>query len=242
MGNGWVLFTGADGNEYAKECECGLNEAERQNNKLKFANIPVAYREVSLKDIKVTMYSKEESKNGIKAILTSVKYWLDKLDEMKDYGQGLYLWSNEKGSGKTMTATAIANELMNRKEKVKFATSMQIINEIKASWNKEDGVSESKLLRDLSDVDFLVIDDFGTEQVKDWIGERFYQIINTRYIEKKITIFTSNCVINELGYDERITNRITERCFKLHFPEESVRNYLGKIKEQEMRGYLHGAM
>lgn len=234
-GSGWVLFIGEDGNEYARECECGLNERERENNKLKFANVPYVYREAKMKDIKMSLYAKQESKNVIKAILTSVKWWLDHLEDMEERGQGLYMWSEVKGSGKTLTASALANELMNTyKKKVKFATSMQIITEIKGSWDKESGVSESKLLRDLAEVDFLVIDDFGTEKAKDWVSERFYQIINSRYIERKVTIFTSNTVINRLEYDDRITNRITERCFNIHFPEESVRTYIAKMNEKEL--------
>lgn len=234
-GSGWRLFIGEDGNEYAQECECGLNERERERNKLRFANVPEMYRETKMKDIKASLYVKEDSKNAIKSILTSIKWWLDHLEDMEERGQGLYFWSKTKGCGKTMTAAALTNELSNtHKKKVKFSTSMQIINEIKASWDKEEGISESRLLKDLADVEYLVIDDFGTEQAKDWVAERFYQIINSRYIERRITIFTSNEVISELDYDERITNRILERCFKIHFPEESVRSYIAKINEQEL--------
>lgn len=193
------------------------------------------YGEITLKDVKASMYGKDNSRQSIKVILSSIKYWLDHLDVMKEEGRGLYMWSEEKGTGKTMTAVALANMLMSQGERVKFATSMQIISEIKNSWNKENETTESQLIYDLSNVDFLVIDDFGTEAVKEWISEKFYSIINTRYVEKKVTIFTSNCVINDLAYDERIVNRIAERSFKLHFPEESVRTYIGQIKQEQMQ-------
>lgn len=229
-----MLYDDERGYTYAKECECGLAEEERQKNKLKFANIPKMYGDITLRDVKASMYSKDNSRQAIKIILSSIKYWLEHLDVMKEEGRGLFLWSQEKGTGKTMTAVALANMLMSQGERVKFATSMQIIAEIKRSWDKESNTSESQLIYDLSTVDFLVIDDFGTETVKDWISERFYNIINARYVEKKITIFTSNNVINQLDYDERILNRIAERSFKLHFPEESVRAYIGQLKQEEM--------
>jgi len=234
--SGWRFFI-KDGLDYAEPCECGINEREREKNKLKFASVPYMYRETKMKDIKLSLYATQDSKQMIKAILTSLKWWIEHLEDMEDRGQGLYFWSITKGSGKTMTAAALCNELMNEhKKQVKFATSMQIIAEIRASWDKESGTSESRLLRDLADVDYLIIDDFGTEKVKDWIEERFYQIINTRYTDKKITIFTSNSVISKLDYDERITNRIKERCFNIHFPEESVRTYISKMNEQELKG------
>ena len=71
----------------------------------------------------------------------------------------------------------------------------------------------------LTTVEVLVIDDFGAETHKDWIDDRFYQIINTRYVNKLITIFTSNDSLTNTDYDDRITSRIVERSFLLHFPE-----------------------
>ena len=111
---------------------------------------------------------------------------------------------------------------------------MQILNEIKSSWGKDNNMSESRLLDDLANTEILIIDDFGTEQVKDWISERFYQIINSRYVDKKVTIFTSNLPLDELQYDERITNRIKERTFRIPFPEESVRDIIAEKNMKEL--------
>ena len=157
---------------------------------------------------------------------------------------GLYLYSGTKGSGKTRMAASIANELIKTKRlQVKFAGSMQIVNEIKATWDDRDR-SESKLLTALASVQVLVIDDFGTELPKDWIGERFYSIINGRYQDKLITILTSNMSLSDLRYDDRITNRIKERTFQLHFPEESVRDLIAEQNRKAlirgMRGDNHG--
>ena len=87
-------------------------------------------------------------------------------------------------------------------------------------------MSEHQLLEDLSKAEVLIIDDFGIEKVKDWIEEKLYHVINARYINRLITIFTSNLPIEDLEYDERITNRIKEKCFPLAFPDESIRDYI----------------
>lgn len=225
-GLGWVFV---DFNT-VKECECGLLEKERQNSKLKFANIPETYRSITLKDFRLNYYNRD-NKNVARAIADAVKYWLSHLSEMEENGKGLYLWSKTKGSGKTMLATAIANELIDgRNKRVKFATSLDILGEIKASWDRESQSFESQLLKDLQDVPYLVIDDFGTERATDWAGEKFYQIINGRYVNKLITIFTSNQDLKRLKYDDRISNRIIERCYLLHFPEESVREVKAEIE------------
>ena len=77
-------------------------------------------------------------------------------------------------------AANIANEMVRTyRMQVKFTGSMQIINGLRPHGMMDDR-SESDLLRALSTVQVLVIDDFGTELPKDWIGERFYSIINGR--------------------------------------------------------------
>lgn len=92
-------------------------------------------------------------------------------------GMGLYFYSNCKGSEKTRMVTSIANELIYEQNmSVKFATSVQIINEIKASWDKEEGMSEHQLLDDLAKAEVLITDDFGMETVRDWIAEKIYQM------------------------------------------------------------------
>ena len=133
-------------------------------------------------------------------------------------------------------AVSLANELMDKGIQVKFATSLQILAEIKKSWDKNSEYqSESERINQLSTTEVLIIDDFDVEQGgKAWISERFYQIINSRYMDKKVTIYTSNSGIESLGYDDRIVNRIKERSFVLPFPEESVRDKIAKENMNEL--------
>lgn len=226
---GWVFYRDEKGYEYAKECECGIRQRQIQKSKLKFAAIPVNYADVKLKDMTMRYYQKSESKSTFKSIADFIKIYLEYLDKYVDAGKGIYFWSNTKGSGKTMLATALANELINKhKRSVKFATSLDILDEIRATYDNHNEDRESKLLNDLVSAEFLVIDDFGTERASDWAGEKFYQIVNKRYMNKKVTFYTSNFDLKTLKYDDRIQSRIRERSFIVHFPEESVREVKAK--------------
>ena len=40
--------------------------------------------------------------------------------------------------------------------------------------------------------DLLVLDDLGAEKTSEWVEETMNLIVNTRYNEKRLTIFTSN--------------------------------------------------
>lgn len=230
-----IILYDKDGYTYTRECSCGMLKKERVDSKLKFADLPEAFKDMKLSNFRSDVYDLEESRKVIDINLKAVKYWLENIEEMKKKGMGLYFYSQTKGSGKTRLASSIANELIIKQNiTVKFTTTVQLIDEIKATWDASYDITEHQLLKDLSKTEVLIIDDFGVEEAKNWIMERFYQIINNRYISNLITIFTSNMNINMIGYGDRITNRIKERCYTLAFPEESVRDKIYKRNMAEL--------
>ena len=85
----------------------------------------------------------------------------------------------------------------------------------------------------------LVIDDIGVEQPKDWVNERFYNIINGRMIEKRITIFTSNYRMDDLKLDDRIVNRIEKMALPIEFPAESIRSAIARKENSDLLRRLY---
>lgn len=238
-GSGWIYYT-ENGYEFGKKCDCW--DKMVASRRLQFAELPEVFKDVKLSGFNLQIYRTIESRNLIAVAAKSVKYYLDNFEAMKTGGMGLYLHSATKGSGKTRMAVGIANELL-KIHQVKFAGSTTIIKEIKRTWNKkpnEDGETESQLLDSLAAVDVLIIDDFGTETPTGWVNDKFYQIINDRYVARKVTIFTSNSALKQLEYDDRITNRINERTYQIAFPEESVRDYIAEKNNQELINNLKG--
>ena len=208
-------------------------------NQLQFAEMPDMYKECRFSNMKSSVYQLPESKEIFIQAAKAVKYWLENIQQMQKQGIGLYIYSNTKGSGKTRLVCSMANEMIEKHQKpVKFTTSLRILDEIKNTWGNK-GNAEGKLIEDLSRTEILIIDDFGADSGKDWINERFYSIINGRYVDRKVTIFTSNCQIAELKYDERITNRILERSLEIPFPEESVREHIAQHIRVEMIQGMH---
>lgn len=210
-----------------KRCECWNKELNRRRKS--FASIPETFEDCRLSNFDLSLYKDRQSKQIIEGAIEIVHMWFDMLDDMKQRGLGLYLFSDTKGSGKTRMAASIANELMlEHNMQVKFSTAARILTEIRDTYNKESTHTESKLLDDLANSSVLVIDDFGTEKVTDWANEKVYEIINDRYVAKKITIFTSNICVKDLQYNARIKNRVQERVVEVQFPEESIRDYIAE--------------
>lgn len=232
---GYITYKDESGREIAKECSCGYWERRIKGARKEFADIPAAFSSVRLENFVKSVYRNPESQKQIITVAKGVKYWLDNLNKMKNNGIGLYFYSTTKGSGKTRLAASVANELIDKhNQSVKFATSPEIIQEIRRSWD-EKTLSESELMHSLKICEILIIDDFGIELDRQWINDKFYEIINDRYVNKRITIYTSNYPPGRLKYDERIINRLEERSLVLHFPEESVRKH---IADEHMRDML----
>lgn len=236
-GDEWVSYL--DENDIVRARPCTCQKKAIMSRRLRFAEIPEAFRGMELKTFRSDIYRKPESRREISDACRLIKAYLDDFENQKEKGMGLYIWSKTKGSGKTRIAAGIANELL-KKYPVKFAVSLTILQEIKNTWRRDAEYSESRLLEALGTAEVLIIDDFGVEAPAGWINDKFYQIINERYINRKVTIFTSNEPLTDLQYDSRITNRINERVYQIAFPEESVRTYIAEQRQNELLEMVRG--
>lgn len=208
--------------------------------RIHFAELPDAFKGMTLQSFDLCVYS-EKGQMIARMACGIIKEYLKSFKKAKEDGVGIYIFSAAKGSGKTRMAASIANELMhNHDTTVKFATSTKILNEIRRTYDRETDMTESRLLDALATVDVLIIDDFGTEKVTEWVQDKFYEIINSRYIGKKVTMFTSNQNLDMLQYDDRITSRIKEMCYLVYFPEESVRDRIAEKNMREMISKVTG--
>lgn len=238
--NGFIWVKDENGCDWAKPCICRKEKIE--NKRISFANLPEAFKGMMLENFHNDIYRQDKSRKDINILLKAIRLYLDQIESHKGTGKGLYIYSDEKGSGKTRMAASIANELMkNHDTKVKFATSSRIVQEIRSTFDKETRtITQTELIAALQMTEVLIIDDFGIEKISGFVNENFYNIINERYNSKRITIYTSNYALNDLPYEDRIKSRVKETSFIMHFPEESVRDYIADHDNAEMIKSLRG--
>ena len=236
---GYIIVTDDKGYEHAERCDCGYLKAQKIELQKKFSNVPEAYKDVRLR----THFHKDyySDQKTIDTAIKTVEYWRDNYQRMLADGMGLYIYSDTKGSGKTLLAAGIANDLLYEHDvPLRFATATQIIQEIKSTWDKDNPATESRLINQLCTIKVLVIDDLGTERYVDWIAERMYHIVNERYVNQLVTIYTSNSPYDRLIYDDRIRNRILERSIMVKFPEESIRARIAAKRHAEIQKAIQG--
>jgi DNA replication protein DnaC len=130
-------------------------------------------------------------------------------------GESLMFWG-EPGNGKSHLATAVANELTTRGKRVVFISMPDLLEKIKATFNKNSVESEADIMRGLQMCDLLVIDDIGAEKVSDWVQEVIFRIVDGRYKKVKPIMATSNLEPKELA--ERIGKRAYDRLIEISQP------------------------
>ena len=121
------------------------------------------------------------------------------------------LFTGSTGLGKTFLCNCIANEILKLGKTVLYQTAPVMIDTIiDYRFNKIN----TDIINNLLNVDLLIIDDLGTEDLNSMKLKELFTIINTRILNQnnKITktIISTNLNINEIFsiYNERIGSRI----------------------------------
>ena len=97
------------------------------------------------------------------------------------------------GVGKTHLAVAILKELIEKKGvSCLFYESGSLLKAIQDSYNPISQTSETRVLAPVYQAEVLVLDELGASVPTNWVRDTLYQIINTRYNNNRLTIFTTN--------------------------------------------------
>ena len=104
---------------------------------------------------------------------------------------------------------------------------------------KYKGIADIESISTIKKAELLILDDIGAQMKKEWVDTELFSLIDWRYSNKRVTIFTSNVPIEQLNLDERIVDRIYSMCIPLKLPEVSVR----KTKAEEANNlFLKGVI
>lgn len=127
----------------------------------------------------------------------TAKSYVDDWQNNRDKGEGLY-FEGTCGTGKTHLAVAVAMTLINQGVPVICKTSIDLLADIKRSYEYDSLTSEEDVLSAYMTADFLVIDDLGKEQTTEWSASILYRIINDRYENMLPTAITTNYNADDL--------------------------------------------
>lgn len=203
-GTGWEYVEGKG----VRECRCRLGE--RRVQLLAAAGIPKRYEGCSFEN-----YHPQGNNFTVDEIFRSQSHALNNAQrlarEYPVFDLGL-LFIGPCGVGKTHLAVATIRALLGKGISCLFYDFRDLLKQIQDSYNTVSKTTELRVLDPVYQTEVLVLDELGASKPTDWVRDTMTQIINTRYNDKKVSIFTTN-YLDEPGnpHEETLTDRVGAR-------------------------------
>lgn len=206
-------------------CQCQKAEIEKRDEEYRKRERQIKLDRIIKQSMLGDRYKDvcfENTETGFNPIfdntLARCKRYCEISSEALEKGYGMYIFGNS-GSGKTHLTACMANKLMTEYREILFTNFFEISAAIRKGF-RSNNTNEQGILDRIANVDFLFIDDLGTERVKKdnedmWLQEKIFEVINKRYNNKKPTIFTSNYSLQELVEDRGLMQKTVDRIIEL---------------------------
>ena len=198
------------GNNTVEACDCAKQKKKQQkvDQLFKSARIPKRYLSKTLQNFDVELQPRPH-----RIATDYIKNWR----ECSDNGDSLF-FVGDVGTGKSHLAYAILNELIKKGVPGMAVSVPDLMDDLR--------VTGSEAMEALKEIDLLVLDDLGSQKNTEWVTERLFVILNSRYSDLKPTIITSNHRLEVLKQTEgwmRIVDRIIEMCLLIRVEGKSYR-------------------
>ena len=210
-----------DGVEQVVRCECWRgNVVERL---MTDASIPPRFLRAELDNFEHDMNTQLEAWRKATAFVEAFP--------VVDRGLLFYGLS---GVGKTHLAVGILKAVIRHKgARGFFFETRDLLKRIRDTYNASVDETEMDILRPVLEADLLVLDDLGAERTSEWVQETLGLVVNTRYNNRRPTIFTSNLIetsdntvmhsfIVQLG--ARTRSRLLEMCDWIEMKGPDIRD------------------
>jgi DNA replication protein DnaC len=127
------------------------------------------------------------------------------------------------GTGKSHIALAIGWSWIACGKMVLYYQVEDLLDALRSgysTWQRGDPEGYSMILHFAQNVRLLILDDLGAQDEKVWATTKLDQIINSRYLNGKPLLVTTNMALDKLP--ERIADRLSEGML-IHLTGESYR-------------------
>lgn len=168
-----------------------------------------------------------EKREGTQTAFNACQKWTAAWPPEK--GKGLVI-EGPTGSGKTHLAAAITHELLGRGVEVIFQSVPDLLLRIRGTFSRNSEVTEEQIIRRLTEIELLVLDDLGAEKMTDWTETTMYNLIDQRYRHERPIIITTNLNLNEIGdrIGPRTMDRLAESYVSVRLKTNSYRRRTGR--------------
>jgi DNA replication protein DnaC len=167
-------------------CECWREQVGQ--TRLADSNIPKRYQHCTLANFRAYNESLQHALEAARLLTER----FPTASTREQLGRGLFL-DGAPGVGKTHLAVAVLKAIVEKSAaRALFYDTRDLLRVIRSTYDPSIRTTELEVLRPVMTVDLLVLDDLGAEKTSEWVEETMNLIVNTRYNERRVTIFTSN--------------------------------------------------
>ena len=203
-----------------------VNITYRQNNMLKLKDENFNTFDIAYFSNKVDKEKYQSDKSPLENIDEIKKLAVQFCENIENTKQKNLLFVGKAGTGKTFMSSCIANEIVNKGYTVLYQTApllMDMLLEAKFASLRDELKKEQ--YSNVFDVDLLIIDDLGTENLNNMKFTELFNIINTRLLKDRKTIISTNLSLAELAseYDDRVMSRLIGNYTICRFFGEDIR-------------------
>lgn len=148
-------------------------------------------------------------------------------DNFAPEGSGNILLYGPSGLGKSFMASCIYNRVTDKGYYAMYKSSYKLFEFLEDYKFGRLNREEYAIVYDsIYDCDLLVIDDFGTEFITSYTQSVFFDLLNTRLINGKSTIISTNLNFDKLKdiYQDRVTSRLQNEFTTLFFCGTDIRS------------------
>ncbi len=170
-------------------------------------------------------YYPEDAQKRMKNILDFSKNYANTFSSLS----GNVLFMGKCGLGKTHLSLAVANAVIEKGFYCVYGSAQDLFSAAEKEHFSYSGETEKR--DTLIHCDLLIIDDLGTEFNTNFTQSLFYNIVNTRILNKKPTFINTNLSFDEL--EARYTPRITSRFVGEYTMKQFLGNDIRQLKTLE---------
>lgn len=181
-----IVAIGLDPYGLTLYADCICKVKKNAARKLKSSGLTPQQLKYSLTDYRVN----DGNRKMYQGVEKYLKSWPELIKSSSD-AKGFLLLGNA-GVGKTMLASIIARDMLDKGIQVVFVSSADLLAELRdAQFRKDESGIEAKI-ETLAKAQALILDDVGKEKPTEWIQSMYYRLIDLRYRNNLLTGFTTN--------------------------------------------------
>lgn len=232
FGEGWLDDAplcekcGGSGYRGAQMCSC-LHALCRQEQRLALSNLIGSGRECFERfrlDVYPDTYDNDLGTTPRRLMQSNLRMCAKYAQQFTPEA-GSLLFSGATGLGKTFLSACIARQVVDLGYGIVYDTAAHLFADFEAAKFNAESDEDRKRTKKYFDCDLLILDDLGTEMTTQFTIAALYDLVNTRMLENRATIISTNMEDGEFErrYSPQIASRVIGTYRLVQFAGDDIR-------------------